>query len=304
MTLAMIFGGLALLTFPGWLDRRHRFGPAQFARIGRASMMLGLAGVVLGFTVWGAPAVLHWADAVGVPGLCDAAVHRLPFGGLELAIPMSAIAALLIGRASKVARSARRNARRARVDPFFGRHRRMGQFDVVVIPSEQLVAVGVPGNEPQIVLSEGLVAELTAIELDAVIRHEVAHHRLGHRQYLLTAAVVDQVFGWIPPVRSSVVSLRNAVEEWADLESTRSSDTRVATLRSALQRLAVRRTTTVDRHSIQRRIASLDATHGAPRRRPSLPAGPWVPTVALGALGTVALVFAVQITDAVIRCRV
>lgn len=303
MTVALILGGLILLAFPGWLDPRHRLGPAQFARISRASMALGSAGILLGFTAWGVPAMLHWADAAGIPGLCDAVVHRLPFGGLELAIPMSAIAIAITGRAFAAARRARLSARRARVDPFFGRHQQVGRFDVVVIPSAQLVAVGVPGDEPQIVLSEGLVAELSAIELDAVIRHEVAHHRLRHRQYLVIATVIDQVFGWIPPVRVSVASLRNAVEEWADLESTRSSNSRAATLRSALQHLASRRTTTADRHSIERRIASLDSTGGPDRPGRSHSLGPWVPAMALGAMGSVALVFTVQITDVVIRCR-
>ena len=301
--LALIVGGLVLLAFPGWLDPRHGFGPARFARIGRASMTLGFAGVVLGVTLWGAPAILHWADALGVPGLCDAAVHQLPFGGLELAIPMSAIAVALIGRAFSAARRARLNARHARVDPFFGRHRQIGGYDVVVIPSAQLVAVGVPGVEPQIVLSEGLVAELSAIELDAVIRHEVAHHRLRHRQYLVTAAVVDQVLGWIPLVRSSVVSLRDAVEEWADLESTGSSQARVATLRSALHRLASRRTS-ADRYAIERRIASLDSNDRTEDAGRPYSIGPWVPAAALGALGVLALMFTFQLTDAVIRCRV
>ena len=301
MTLALIIGGLVLLAFPGWFEPRHGFGPARFARLARASVTLGFVGVILGLTLWGAPAMLHWADAVGVPGLCDDAIHQLPFGGLELAIPMNAIALAVIGRAFSATRRTRLSARRARVDPFFGHHRRMGGYDVVVIPSAQLVAVGIPGVEPQIVLSEGLVAELSSIELDAVIRHEVAHHRLRHRHYLFIASVIDQVFGWVPPVRSSTTCLRNAVEEWADVESTGSSHAQTATLRSALQRLASRKTT-VDRHSIERRIASLDSgrTEG-PERPYSL--GQWVPSMALGALGAVALMSTLQLTDAIIRCR-
>ncbi len=203
MTVALILGGLVLLSFPAWLDQRHAFGPARFARIARASMTLGFVGVVLGFVLWGVPAVLHWADAVGVPGLCDDAVHRLPLGGLELAVPMAAIALAVSGRAFAAARRARRNAGLARVDPYFGHHRRVGRYDVVVIPSPQLVAVGVPGEDPQIVLSEGLVAELSTAELDAVLRHEVAHHQLHHRHYVVTAAVIDQVLGWLPPIRTS-----------------------------------------------------------------------------------------------------
>ena len=299
----VIIGGLVLLWFPGWLDERHDLGPARFARVGRASMTLGLGAVVLGLLAWGAPALLHWADALGVPGLCDSAVHRLPLGGLELAIAMAAIAVVVSGRAIAAVRRARRSAQLARVDPLFGRHRRLGRYDVVVIPSTQLVAVGVPGDQPQIVLSEGLVAELSSVEVDAVVRHEVAHHRLRHRRYLLTATVVDQLFGWVPPVRSSATSLRNAVEEWADLESTGASDDRIATLRSALERLAVRRATTIDRRAIERRIASLDANGRQTWDRRSQRLGSWVPAAALALLGGVTLALTVQVTDAVVRCR-
>lgn len=303
MTLVLILGGLALLGFPGWLEHRHALGPARFARVARALMSVGFVGVVLGFVLWGAPAMLHWADALGVPGLCDEAVHRLPLGGLELAVAMLAIAVGVSGRALAAARHARRGARLARVDPYFGRHRRLGPYDVVVIPSPQLVAVGVPGDEPQIVLSEGLVAELSAIELDAVIRHEAAHHRLRHRQYVLTAAVIDHVLGWLPPVRASATSLRAAVEEWADLESTGTSEIRVARLRSALERLASRRTTTADRRAIQRRITSLGSHGGAASHRRSRAADPWIPVVALTGTSALALLFTLQIADAVVRCR-
>lgn len=305
MTVILIVGGLVLLGVPGQLDQRHVFGPARLARVGRATMMLGFLAVVLGLALWGAPAILHWANALGVPGLCDTAVHRLPLGGLELAFAMAPIAITAICRAFAVVRRARLNAQRARIDSFFGHHRWIGRYDVVVVPSAQLVAVGLPGEHPQIVLSEGLVAELPRLELEAVIRHEVAHHRLRHRQYLLTVAVVDQVFGWIPPVRSSVTSVRNAVEQWADLESTGSSKTRVATLRSALERLAARRPTAADRRVIEGRIASLDSHEaGTHRGVQARTAGLWIASLALAALGGVAFVFMLQITSAVIRCRV
>jgi len=217
---------------------------------------------------------------------------------------MSLIAIAMVGRACAAARRARLAAQRARVDPYFGRHRQIGRYDVVVIPSMQLVAVGVPGIEPQIVLSESLVAELTSIELDAVIRHEVAHHRLRHREYLLTAAVVDRVLGWIPPVHASAVGLRNAVEEWADIESTRSSQVRIATLRSALLRIASRGKTSIDHRSIERRIASLESSDQTEAEGRRYAVGRWLPTLALGALGTTALALTIQLADAIIRCRV
>ena len=266
-------------------------------------MTLGFIGVVLGLTLWGAPAILHWADALGVPGLCDAAIHRLPLGGLELALAMAAIAIVATGRGLAAVHRARISARYARVDPYFGRHQAMGQYDVVVIPSDELVAVGGPGRQPQIIISEGLMAELTALELDAVIRHEAAHHRLRHRQYLVIAAVIDQVFGWIPLVRSSAVSLRIAVEEWADLASTGRSENRAAHLRSALERLASRGATSVERRSLERRIAALHARPSVGRRRSWWVGGRLLSGVVFAAIGGIALVFTLQMIDAVVRCR-
>ncbi len=111
MTLVLIIGGLMMLVFPGWLDqRRHGFGPARLARVERAAMTLGFVGVVLGLGLWGIPAVLHWAEAMGLPGLCDEVVHRLPLGGVELAIGTTAIAIVISGRALAAARHAHRNA--------------------------------------------------------------------------------------------------------------------------------------------------------------------------------------------------
>lgn len=303
MTMVVVLCGLALLCLPGWLDQRHTVGPARFARLGRASMMVGLAGIVVGLTMWGAPALLHWADSFGVPGLCDAAVHRLPLGGLEIAIAMVAIAVGVSGRAVAAVRRARRGAQLARVDPCFGQHRWFGGYDVVVVPSAQLVALGVPGEQPQIVLTEGLVAELTPAEVEAVIRHEVAHHQLGHRRYLVTATVVDQIFGWVPPVRASTASLRHALEEWADRESTGNSDSRIATLRSALERLAARRAATVDRRAIELRVASLEGRQRPRWTRRSQRVGPWVPAAALATIGGITLASAMQITAAVVRCQ-
>lgn len=303
MTALLIVGSLMLLWLPGWLDERHDLGPARFARLGRASMTAGLAGIMVGLAAWGAPALLHWADALGVPGLCDTAIHQLPMGGLELAIAMAAIAIGVSGRVVAAVRRARYSAQLARVEPFFGRHRRLGGYDIVVVPSSQLVAVGVPGDQPQIVLTDGLVAALTPPEVEAVIRHEVAHHRLRHRGYLMTATVVDQVLGVLPPVRASVVSLRNALEEWADFDSAGGSDSRTATLRSVLERFAAWPTTTTDRRSIERRLTSLDASRRGTRSDRARRVGAWASAVSLAMIGGATVALTLQISEAVLSCQ-
>ncbi len=265
MSLALIITGLVLLALPSWWQpRRFDTGAIRRARECRASLGLGLILTLGGFLLWGAPIVLHLADGWGLPGLCDDAIHQLPLGGLEFAlIAIVAGGVILVRLTGALTRSALRS-REAWVDPFIGKHRDLSEFDVVVIPSSQLVAVGVPSSPPQIVISEGLVSVLGPSELHAVLRHEIAHHRLRHRNYLLLAASVDHVFGWLPPVRSSTAILRRALEEWADLASTRRSPARVACLRSALARLADVHVTTAARRDIERRIAMLE--NADPRR--------------------------------------
>ena len=258
MTPALIVAGFALLALPGsWASHRPEVDAVRWARVCRASLALGLVLTVAGFLLWGAPVLLHIADGWGFPGLCDDAIHQLPLGGLELALLAIVASGLILARlAGALTRSIARR-RDAWIDPFIGHHRHLSEFDVVVIPSTRLVAVGVPGSPPQIVISAGLVSVLEPQELDAVLRHEMAHHRLRHRNYLVLAAAVDHVFGWLPPVRLSTAALRRAVEESADLASTRRSPERVARLRSALVRLAEVHTTTAVRRDLERRIAVL-----------------------------------------------
>ena len=303
MSLALIVAGLVLLALPGWWQpRRSGTGVVRRARECRASLALGLVLTVSGLLLWGAPAVLHVADGWGLPGLCDDAIHQLPLGGLEFALIAGVVAGLIVARLTgALARSAARR-RDAWVDPFIGQHRGLSEFDVVVIPSSRLVAVGVPGSPPQIVISEGLVSVLDPSELDAVLRHEMAHHRLHHRNYLLLAAAVDHVFGWLPPVRSSTAALRRALEEWADLASTRRSPERVARLRSALARLADAHVTTAARRDIERRIAMLETADPRNEARSTRTAGMVMGFGGAVAVASLLLALSYEVFAAVGRC--
>jgi Zn-dependent protease with chaperone function len=69
------------------------------------------------------------------------------------------------------------------------------------------------------VVSDGLLDTLTAKQLDAVLRHEVAHLRRGHHRCLVVAAVVDHAFASFPPTRRSTATLRLALERSADEEA-------------------------------------------------------------------------------------
>ncbi len=303
MNPALIITGLVLLALPGWCQpRRSGTGVVRRARECRASLALGLVLTVSGLFLWGAPAVLHVADGWGFPGLCDDAIHQLPLGGLEFALFAIVVGGLIVARLTgALTRSAARR-REAWVDPFIGQHRGLSEFDVVVIPSTRLVAVGVPGSPPQIVISEGLVSALDPSELDAVLRHEMAHHRLHHRNYLLLAAAVDHGFGWLPPVRSSTAALRCALEEWADLVSTRRSPERVARLRSALARLADVHVTATARHDLERRIAMLETPDHRDESRTTRTAGLIMGFGGAVAAASLLLAMSYEVFAAVGRC--
>ncbi len=268
MTLALIGLGLLFLVLPGAMSSAPSgLTVAQWARSCRNSLALGLALVVTGLVLWGAPAVLHVADGSGLTGFCDDAVHALPLGGVYLAAAVLIVAAVVAARLAGAVALAIRGLRNARVDAFIGNHRQVAEFDVVIVPSTRLLAVAVSGDAPQIVLSEGLVSNLDDAEVHAVIRHEMAHHRLRHRHYLVIAAAVDRVLGWIPAVRASTRALRDAIEHWADEVSTAGSRDRVAGLRSALARIGAIDGTTPTKRAIQRRLDRLG------RRRSTAPSG-------------------------------
>lgn len=294
--------GLALLALPGLVPKPSGCSIPQWTRATRSALLAGLGLVVGGLLLWGAPLAFHLLDGTGLPGFCDRAVHRLPLGGLTWATMVLLIAGLVVARLGLGLAVAVRGARSARIDAFVGSHRAVGGFDLVVVPSTRLFAHSVPGDAPQIVLSDGLVELLDEREVAAVVRHEIAHHRLDHRRFLVVAAVVDHLLGWIPPVRRSAASLRSHVELWADEASTRSPG-RMRELSSALRRIGDADLTTPVRQAVGSRIASLlgrESRSPEPARSSAAVAS----VVAAGALATLALGLggAAELWSAIGRC--
>jgi Zn-dependent protease with chaperone function len=140
----------------------------------------------------------------------------------------------ILGFAVAAIRTGRRAVRHARIEPWLGRHIRGDGYELVVIPTTELVAFGVPGLVPQVVISEGLMVELEPARLDAVIGHELAHHRLRHRRYMLMAAIVDRTLGLLPFVRRSTDVLKESLEVWADDHAVESRSATREALHAAL----------------------------------------------------------------------
>jgi hypothetical protein len=170
----------------------------------------------------------------------------------SLAIACTSLAAMAVA----VARS-RRLVRAARVEPWLGDHQPRDGYELVVVPTERVLAMSVPGDRPQVVVSDAVVGQLGEERLEAVIEHEAAHLRFRHRRYLLIAASVDRGLGWLPGARRSADALRGAVEVWADDEAVGSSPSRQSDLRDALVTFAEGHSSRRVAHGVDSRLLRL-----------------------------------------------
>ncbi len=93
------------------------------------------------------------------------------------------------------------------------------QIAVATLPVEEFVAAAIPGPEGYVVVSEGAMDRLTALELRAVVHHEEAHRRLGHHRYLLLARTADRSLWFIPGMRNATKTLRGQLEVAADADA-------------------------------------------------------------------------------------
>lgn len=202
------------------------------------SIAVGIVSLYLGLVLTALPTILDLVELQGVALICKHAIEGLTVGGPAVGWSAAVLALLLSVSALRATLDARRASRRAFIDPWVGEHLERDEFELVILPTPALVAVGVPGPRPQILISQGLVSELDEARLDAVIRHEAAHHRLGHRRFLLLAAVADRTCGLLPPVGRSTDELRAAVEQWADEVAVEDAPEFAATLSGAINRVA------------------------------------------------------------------
>lgn len=235
MIILLVAIGAALLVVPGLvLAPLRRLEPAQSAKATAACLLIGAATLEVALLLWAAPTVLQAVDDAAFASACSTVIDRLAPGGPVVGWVAAFLAGLVATRALRATIRARRQADAARVEPGLGRHVDRGAFDLVIVPTERLVAVSVPGARPQVVLSEGLMRTLTPREVEAVIRHEAAHHGLAHHRYLMLASVLEQTLRRVPLVRRSTATLRNALERWADDAATDTAWRRSSDLRDAI----------------------------------------------------------------------
>jgi len=238
MIVVLVLSSLGLLLLPGCLRRAgRRLPPAEWAQLNVVVLGVGAVMFETALLLLGAPTVLR---ALGAPVLADICQRLL--GSLVPGGPVagwwaagSAIAIPVI--AGRGARQAIRAHRVLRIEPLIGRHECLGRHELVVLPSQQVFAFSIAGRASQVIVSEGLAGQLSPQELQAVLRHEIAHLERRHQRWLVFVTALEHGLVLLPFLRKSTAALRCALERWADEEAAGDSSQGRATLQAALVRV-------------------------------------------------------------------
>jgi hypothetical protein len=238
MTLLLLASALGLVALPGCArPLGRRLPPAEWAKLSAGLLLAGGVALEAGLVVVAAPTVLRLAGMRAVADLCEHLLGALAPGGTPLGMAAAMTALLMAVATARALVQARHSRQVLRVEPEIGSHRELLGHDLVVLPSEQLVAFSAGGHPPQVVVSQRLVDLLADDELAAVLRHELTHSRHRHDRYLLLARVVEQSLGLLPLVRRSTAALRCALERWADEEAAGGGQRGRESVRAALVRV-------------------------------------------------------------------
>jgi hypothetical protein len=238
MTLLLLACALGLLVLPGCArPLGRRLPPAEWAKLCAGLLLAGGIALEVGLLLVGGPTALRLAGMEAVADLCEHLLGELAPGGTPLGMAAAMTALLLAVGTGRSLLRARQSRRVLRVEPEIGWHRELLGHDLVVLPSEELVAFSAGVHPPQVVVSQRLVDLLADDELAAVLRHELTHIRHRHDRYLLLARVVEQGLGLLPLVRRSTGALRCALERWADEEAAGGARRGRESVRAALVRV-------------------------------------------------------------------
>jgi len=227
-----------LLALPALAARWSRRIPAaDWTRVVLVALAAGFATVFGALLLAAVPALAWVVDAPTVVDHCRGLLAPLAADPTLLSWVTAVAASALVVRFASGAHRALTGARRARVEAWLGEHRDAGDYELVVLPTPEVLAFGVPGSPPQVVVSTGLVDVLEPEQTSAVIAHEIAHHRLHHSRVLAFLAGLECAFAWFSPAGRSVEAGRTAVEAWADDAAGHDVSVR-SSLRSALSGMA------------------------------------------------------------------
>ncbi len=286
MSTVLLLAGLGLLALPGIAAPAARhIQPSEWRRLNRIAIGLGFAMVALGLVLIAVPVL---AAAAGVEHIAHECHHLLgPVlpGGAVTGWASATASVTLFSVAAVVHRRTRRLRHAARIDTWVGDHRPLPDATLVVLPVDTVVAYATPGSPSQVVVSRGLTRVLGVDELDAVVRHELAHLRNRHHRDFALAAVVDATLGWLPGLRASTTALRLGIERSADEEAAERPGARDAIRRALLKATETMLVPVPAFMDAVTLLARLDAL-ATPPPHPSLPrrAATFAPLAALAAV--------------------
>jgi Zn-dependent protease with chaperone function len=212
LTLLLLACGLLAVAMPGIRPKPMLVAaPRWFVRLAVASVGLGMFAIVAALLLSASVGALHLI----VGGAVTPVDHLAPEGIVGSAAAAAAIV-WIVGRSALLTCRAVRGHRAARVDAWLGEHETAGDLEVVIIPTDVAVAFNIPGRQPQIVISEGLRARLSADVLRFVLDHERAHLRGRDRWSALLATALETAFVFVPGAARTAAALRIGLERAAD----------------------------------------------------------------------------------------
>lgn len=236
LVLVLLVATVALIGAPAITHRvRRRMRPADSARVEASSLITGLVLAEAALAVCAAPILVVLVDAAPFHRL--GAAHLFPGGraaGLVSLIAAVAFPTYVVYALKRTVNERKHIAAAARVG---SQTLWSGDADVVMYHSHRAVAFAVPGHCPVVVVSDRLCEELTAQELDLVMRHELAHVR-HHSRLLLLIGILDPLTRFVPFLSRSVDVLRLSVERWADETAAETPSDR-RTIKKLLLKIAV-----------------------------------------------------------------
>lgn len=222
---SVLFATAGLIALPLAARRfRRAFRPREHVRFNAASMMAGLALLIGALTICALPVVTTVATG-------RESGHHFFVGDTVVGWASAGFAAVAVGSLFFGLLRFRRSQTRQRVEPWVGTHRPRAGYDLVILESDRRVAYALSGKHPQVVMTTGLMTALSPSELDAVLDHELAHIRLGHRRFLALAAALEPAARLARPLQRVLAAARFALERAADAESGQPIATRSALLK-------------------------------------------------------------------------
>lgn len=236
----IILGGMLVLGAPGWASGLSKRGhPADWARQGLALQLTGLALVEAGLLLWATPALLDAMGAADLAVICRRMLGGLLPGGWLGGAGAGLLALTVVWLAAGGSWRIMAAQRRLRVERCMGAHHRREDFDLVVVPTGELLAYAVAGRPPQVVLSRGLLQAVDAEVVEAITAHEAVHVRRRHYRFLLAVGAVEAAFGWYRPAARGSQVIRFMLERWSDEEAVVTSSIGRDGLRRALVAVAM-----------------------------------------------------------------